>query len=329
MDKEKYIYGFTLGKFMPPHAGHLYLIEMAAQQVEYLTVLVCTTRREPIAGALRFQWMKELINNPNITLIHITDDVPSYPHESSDFWAIWEKLLRQHVHPKSEVFFSGESYGDNVARVLGIDHICIHRDTAPVNAAGTLIRENPFKHWQHIPAAVRPYFVKRIVLTGPESTGKTTLAQQLATYYDTRWVEEYGRDHFDKVHGKITLDDISIIAKTQLEKEDAAANMANKILFCDTDLIVTQVWSEIYFSECPAWIMEENHTRYYDLFLLMDIDLPWVDDGTREFPHLRQTHFNRLKEELDARNLPYRIVSGAADERMQCAIRFIDGLFFS
>jgi NadR type nicotinamide-nucleotide adenylyltransferase len=329
MEKKKYTYGFTLGKFMPPHAGHLYLIAMATQQVEFLTVLVCTTTREPIPGALRFSWMQELIENPNITLVHITDDVPSYPHESSEFWPIWEKLMRKHIHPKTEVFFSGESYGNDVSTVLNIDHVCIHRDTAPVASAGTWIRENPFKHWQHIPPAVRPYFVKRIVLTGPESTGKTTLAQRLAEYFNTRWVEEYGREHFDKVHGKLTLDDISIIAKTQIEKEDAAARTANKILFCDTDLIVTQVWSEIYFKECPAWILEENHTRHYDLFLLLNIDLPWVDDGTREFPHLRQFHFNRLQEELNARNLPYRIVSGTSDDRMQHAIQVIENFFFS
>jgi HTH-type transcriptional regulator, transcriptional repressor of NAD biosynthesis genes len=92
--------------------------------------------------------------------------------------------------------------------------------------------------------------------------------------------------------------------------EDGSARSSNKILFCDTDLIVTQVWSEIYFNECPDWIVKENQSRRYDLFLLMDIDVPWVDDGTREFPHLREKHFGRLKLELEQRELPFKIISG-------------------
>jgi NadR type nicotinamide-nucleotide adenylyltransferase len=305
---------------MPPHEGHLFLIRTAQQHVDELTVLVCTIQKEPIPGYLRYEWMKKLL--PGVKLIHVTDEVPSYPHEHTDFWNIWTKLLKHYV-PGAEVVFSSENYGDEIAKRLGIDHIRIGNSRI---TSGTSIRNDPFGNWEHIPGIVRPYFTKRIVLTGPESTGKTTLAQKLAKHFNTAWVPEYGREHFVNVSGKLTIDDISHIAAMQLQREDEAALKANKLLLCDTDLIVTQVWSEVYFNECPKWIMDVNHHRKYDLHLLMDIDIPWEDDGTREFPHLRKQHFDMLKHELDKRYLPYVVISGGFEERLQEAIGVVKRL---
>lgn len=319
---KQYKKGFVLGKFLPPHQGHLHLIQSALQQVEELTVLVCTIQKEPILGTLRYQWMKELC--PRAKVIHVTDEVPSYPHEHPDFWTIWTALLKREIDSDTEIFFSSEDYGFEVAEKLGIKHILIDKERQAVPISGTAIRTNPFANWNFIPDVVKPYFVKRIVLTGPESTGKTTMAKQLAEHYKTAWVEEYGREHFVNKGGKLVLEDIVEIAKGQLKREDEAVFKANKLLFCDTDLIVTQIWSEIYFKECPAEVTALSLERNYDLYLLMDIDIPWEDDGTREFPHLRQWHFNRLKEELDTRELNYVVVTGDYKERISFACQIID-----
>lgn len=316
---KRYWHGFLLGKFMPVHEGHLHLIRTAQQYVDHLTVLVCTVKREPIPGHLRYEWMRRSL--PGVNVIHVTDEVPSYPHEHADFWNIWTKLLRHYIHPGTGVVFSSEDYGDEIAERLGIDHIRIDRERI---TSGTMIRNDAFGNWEHVPDAVKPYYVKRVVLTGPESTGKTTLARRLAEHFNTTWVPEYGREHFVNVNGRLSLNDISHIAAMQLQREDEAAMRADKLLFCDTDLIVTQVWSEIYFNECPGWIMDVNHSRKYDLHLLMDIDIPWEDDGTREFPHLREQHFDRLKYELDKRHLPYRIISGTFEERMRSAVDAVE-----
>lgn len=322
--EQEHKYGFTLGKFMPPHRGHLSLIEFASAHAEHVTILVCTLKSEPIPGQLRAQWMRELF--PQHTIIHVTDEVPSYPEDHPDFWNIWRGLLKQYIHPETSIFFSGEPYGDEVARQLNINHICLDRFGQSFAISATAVRKNPFGNWYMIPENVRPYFVKRVVLTGPESTGKTLMARRLAEHFQTNWVEEYGREHFEKVHGNLTLDDISIIAQRQIELEDESAKKSNKLLFCDTDLIVTQVWSEIYFDECPDWIVKENHERQYDLFLLMDIDVPWVDDGTREFPHLREKHFNRLKLEMEQRKLPFKIISGSFEQRIERSIQEVGKL---
>ncbi len=319
--KKRYKKGFVLGKFLPPHKGHIYLVEAAMKQTDDLTVLVCTTSREPIPGAHRYQWMKELL--PHARVIHVTDEVPSYPHEHPDFWNIWTSLLKREIDPQTEVFFSSEEYGNEVAERLGIKHILIDMERKAFSVSGTAIRNNPLANWNFIPENVKPYFVKRIVLTGPESTGKTTMAGLLAAYYKTVWAAEFGREYFVSQGGKLVIDDIQKIAEGQLKQEDEAVLKANKFLFCDTDLIVTQIWSEIYFNECPPAVIDKSYERKYDLYLLMDIDIPWEDDGTREFPHLRQWHFNRIKDELDKRGLNYGIISGSYAERQQAVISLL------
>lgn len=173
---------------------------------------------------------------------------------------------------------------------------------------------------------MQPKNVKRIVLTGPESTGKTTLCQQLAAHFKTVWVAEYGREHWETATHTLTVEDISIVAKTQLQREAEAALHANMVLFCDTDLIVTQVWSEIFFGHCPEWIVELNRTHHYDLYLLLAADIPWVHDGTRQHQHLREAHFNRLHSELATRQLPFQIISGDFEARFQKAVEAVKTL---
>lgn len=319
--KKRYKKGFVLGKFLPPHAGHLHLVRSAMAQTEELTVLVCTIGKEPIPGHLRYQWMCALF--PDARVVHVTDEVPSYPHEHPDFEQIWTALLEREIHPDTEVFFSSEDYGEDVARWLNIDHVLVDKERITFPVSGTNIREEAFTHWEFIPEMVRPYFVKRIVLTGPESTGKTTMAHQLAKHFHTNWVEEYGREYFVKHGGIRELSDLSRIAEGQARLEEEALRSANKWLFCDTDLIVTQVWSEIYFKQCPQEVIDLSRTRRYDLHLLMDIDIPWEDDGTREFPQLRDWHFKRLKAELEQRKLPYMVISGNYEERLEACIQAV------
>lgn len=322
---KRYKKGFILGKFLPPHKGHLYLIQSALEQCEELTVLVCTILKEPIPGVLRYQWMKELV--PHAKIIHVTDEVPSYPSEHSDFWTIWTYLLKREIDPDTEVFFSSEDYGDEVAARLGMQHVMVDKARQAVPVSASAIRKDPYKNWNHIPDVVKPHYLKRIVLTGPESSGKTTMAKLLAEHYKTEWVEEYGREYYVVKEGKLVLEDISEIGKGQVKLEDEVAKKANKFLFCDTDLIVTQIWSEIYFKQCPQDIIEMNKLRKYDMFLLMDIDISWEDDGTREFPELRHWHFNRLKEELEKRKLNYKIIKGSGQDRIDSCIETINACF--
>jgi NadR type nicotinamide-nucleotide adenylyltransferase len=225
-----------------------------------------------------------------------------------------------------DVFFSSEEYGDELARRMGIRHVMVDQSRSTVPISATKVRQNPYAQWAFVPEVVRPYYIKRIVLTGPESTGKSVLAQKLAEHYQTNWVEEYGRTYCERFGTDLDDLDFAHIAGGQLLLEDKAARQANRILFCDTDLIVTQIWGDIYLQHCPQWILEMNHVRRYDLFLLLGTDIPWVDDGTRGYAEVRQWQWQRLKEELESRNLPYVMINGNFAERFDRAVAAVDKL---
>jgi NadR type nicotinamide-nucleotide adenylyltransferase len=172
----------------------------------------------------------------------------------------------------------------------------------------------------------RPGNIKRIALIGPESTGKTTLAQQLAAHYDTVWVPEQSRDHIAQLARPYTLDDIIIIAQQQLNKEHELLDKANRFLFADTELIIAKVWCEDVFNASPEWIMEHLHKTVYDLYLLTAPDLEWIDDPVRENPHRREYFFDLYKKHLDEMQLEYVIITGEGEERLMNAMRAVERL---
>jgi NadR type nicotinamide-nucleotide adenylyltransferase len=174
---------------------------------------------------------------------------------------------------------------------------------------------------------VRPHYIRRVALVGPESCGKSYLTEKLATHFQTAFVEEYGRTYCERFGTQLNELDFAHIAGGQLYREDEMARQANRILFCDTDLIVTQIWSEVYFNnQCQPWILWANHLRRYDLFLLLAPDIPWEDDGTREYEHTREWQFERLRQELESRNLPYSIISGDFETRTHRAIHAVQSM---
>ncbi len=315
--------GFVLGKFYPFHRGHIHLIESAEKQVEKLIVIVGTLKTENISGELRYEWVKETF--PHLEVHHLTDDNPQYPQEHPDFWNIWKTSIRKFISEKIDFVFTSETYGDELARNLDAKHICIDlpRNTFPVS--GTAIRENPMKYWDFIAPAAKPYFVRKIVLYGPESTGKTTLAQQLAKYFQTNWIPEFAREYLEVKENPMLLEmsDFIRIAEGQIKIEEEAVKFANRILFCDTDLLVTKVLSDHYMNECPESITEKAYTREYSLHLLTYIDVPWVADVLRDRPNQREEMFELFKTELEKTKRPYKIITGNFEERFQKAVEII------
>lgn len=170
--------------------------------------------------------------------------------------------------------------------------------------------------------------LKRIAITGPESTGKSSLCRHLAKHYNTLWVEEYARSYIDDIKRPYNLDDIIKIAKGQLINENRIAEKASGVLFCDTELIVTKIWSEHKFGVCPEWILNNIQNYKYDFYLLCNIDLDWEPDPQREHPNLRQYFFDLYKQELEKRDFNFGIVSGKGDERLQNAIKLLNNLLF-
>jgi NadR type nicotinamide-nucleotide adenylyltransferase len=167
--------------------------------------------------------------------------------------------------------------------------------------------------------------VLRIAITGPESTGKSELAKQLSIYYKTIFVPEFSRKYLESLGRPYVFEDIAKIAKKQLKTEDILAEKANKVLFCDTDLLVTKVWSYYKYGKCDQWIEEKVKSHCYGLYLLCNIDLPWVDDPLRENPGQREELFGIYLKELQQLNVSFVIISGTGELRLKNAILAVEG----
>lgn len=311
--------GLIIGKFLPPHKGHQHLIEHARRRVEQLTVVVCSLAREPIPGALRQAWLQELY--PDVTVLHCTDENPSYPHEHPAFWDIWVASLRRLLPTGPEVVFTAEDYGAELARRLGARHDGLDPARTAVPISGTAVRENPYAHWDMLSPPVRAYYVRKVAFAGAESTGKTTLSVPLAARLNTLWLPEYGRLYVEQVRACDDQHDMDLIARGQAGLEDRGVRAANRVLVCDTDLLATLIWNERYFDHYPAWMNDLYEARRSHLYLLCDLDLPWIADGFRDSgtEARRQWFHRRFLEELEARGLPYVLIHGEGPDRMRLA----------
>lgn len=165
----------------------------------------------------------------------------------------------------------------------------------------------------------------KISITGPESTGKSWLAENLARHYSAKWVPEYARAYLEKLNKPYTFSDILKISKGQLAAENAL-HSSGHLLFCDTDILVTYIWCMVRYGKCHSWIKKTLFTNKYDLYLLCDIDLPWEFDKYREHPHMRKQLFDLYKSELDANKLNYVIINGTGKSRLENAIRAVESV---
>ena len=321
--------GFLLGKFMPPHAGHMALIRTARALVDELTVLVCWLPDDPIAGEARLAWLRELL--PDCRVLGHGDSVPQAPGDSPDFWPVWRGIVAA-AHPEPiDYLFAGEDYGAELAqqggglfvplggRVLGLV------DDPLSGLSASAVRADPAAHWALLPLPVQTHYRRTICLHGAESTGKTTLAAQLAAETGAITVSEYGRSHCEVHKQPLTRDDLLLIGRAQQAMIAAASEWAGPLLLVDTDALMTAAWCEMLLGERPAELMQAPKA---DLYLLLESDLPWVDDGTRFFSDPADRHrFARIVAQvLEDAGVPFVQIAGQGHERLAAARAAIGAL---
>jgi nicotinamide riboside kinase len=183
--------------------------------------------------------------------------------------------------------------------------------------------------------------IRKIAITGPESTGKSWLTERLAEHYRTLWVPEFARSYIGQLDRSYCEHDILVIARGQLDLERNAEEALEKdrcksgltghdpYLFCDTELLVTKIWSEVKYGRCDPWILEQLENRSYNLYLLCYIDTPWEEDPQREHPQMRDKLYNLYYTEMRERKWNFRVVNGLGETRLQNAIKCIEACFTS
>lgn len=316
--------GLVIGKFMPIHQGHIALINFAAGQCDELIVSMSYTDKDPIPAPLRFSWVCEIFKGrPSIKPFMVKDDFDNEYLPLIHRTRIWSEFIFR-TYPTIDVLFSSEDYGEPFAKYLGVEHHAFDPDRKKVSVSATLIRKKPFQYWEYIPAVVRPYFVKLVCFYGPESTGKSTMAVRMSERYESEFVPEVARELITS--NDFSVDDIIKIGHAQLERVEQKKATANKILFCDTDAITTQIYSNHYLKVVPEVLHELERRVKYDRYFLMDIDVPWVEDGLRDLGNNRESMMAVFKDALDKRGIAYVFVTGSHNEREEIISREIDKL---
>lgn len=274
--------GLVIGKFMPLHKGHEALIDFAAQNCDYLTVLLCSTKNEPIPGDKREEWLKHQYPENNIEIYHLQYDeaeLPNTSESSKDVSKVWSGKIKE-ILPNINRLFSSEPYGEFVADFLAIEHYTfeVNRESFPISA--TDIRNNPIRYWDLISEAARSHFVFKVAIVGTESTGKTTLTEKLAAHFKTSFAKEMGREIVPKTE-ECTMDHLHQIAVKQAEEIQKATVAANKIMFSDSELNITKSYASFLFNQ--ELIVEDSVEKInqFDLILYLENDADFVQDGTR------------------------------------------------
>ena len=302
--------GVFPGKFLPPHRGHITAILRAHALCDKLYVVIsertvedgelCRQAAIPyISGVLRQRWLSQELQGLGIDVLLQNDDA-FLPFPQG--WGDYAQQLRQTVPQAFNVIFGGEaSYRDGHNQFFpGIEYQVLDPQRTQWPISGTEIREQPFQHWDYIAGAARPFFARKVLITGPESCGKTTLTRKLAKVYCTSWSEELGRDYqHDVVGGNgdlFDLEDFNRIAHLQYEQDLQAQRTANKVCFFDTDAVVTAFFSNVFLGEVASRVESFIDPAKYDLIIILKPTVPWVADGMRELgePALRELSFEQL-----------------------------------
>ena len=336
--------GVVLGKFLPPHAGHVYLIGMALRQVERLVVVVERIDSEPIAAATRVDWLRALVPDAEIALLDRL--MPQHPAECANFWPRWREALRDALPLEPQVVFASEAYGHRLADELEARFLPIDpsRQVLPISAS--TVRASPEAHARFLPAIVREHYgiaataplapatkPRHIALVGPESSGKSTLARELAEQNGGLLVPEVAQRMIATGVSDplaLTARDFSDFARGQAASEDTLAALAKSTdfpdlapdwLFCDSDALTTSLYAGRLLGACPAWIEEEARQRRYALTLLCAPDLPWQPDVHRVDRAGRARIFGRFEERLATFGRPTVVIRGHGRARVEQALR--------
>lgn len=329
--------GLVVGKFLPPHRGHHLLVDEAASRCDELTVVVSARSVEPIAVDRRVGWLRD--RHPGVRVVGFVDDHP-VDFDDDATWQHWadrfaSAFATAHDGPAPigpDVLFTSEPYGEELARRIGCRHESIDPARVAVPVSGTLVRDDPLAASAWLEPAVRAHFVRRVVLIGAESTGKTTLAARLAERLNTTWVPERGRAHSEeraaRGEGEWRTEEFVAIGTRQQADEDLAAQDAHRVLICDTDALATVVWHARYVGgETPAELLAVVDAHPHDLYLLSVVSgTAWVDDGLRDGEHRRHEMEADVRRELARRERPMVELTGTWAEREATALAAIAAL---
>ena len=325
-ERKRFRHGLVLGKFYPPHAGHHHLIRTALRRCERVTVEVLASGVESIPLQARLDWLAE--DHPTARVVGAMDEA-EIDYDSPAAWEAHMIPIRTLLDEPVDAVFTSDSYGAELARRLDATWVQVDPGRTDNQISGTAVRADLAGHWHELSAATRAGLAARVVVLGAESTGSTTLAQELAGHFGTLWVPEYGREHTLTRDGGLDEpwrpDEFDLIVDRQIALEDAALRRVPiPLLICDTDVLATALWHERYVGAPAPRILARAKAHRPDLYLLTGDEIPWVDDGSRDGEHIRHAMQQRFRDVLADQPTPWVEVRGTPTERLTRATPLVE-----
>lgn len=339
-----YKVGFYGGKFIPFHMGHLYAITQAASMVDELYVVLCYVEERDrelcakgkipnIPHHIRLQWITTATKDmENVKVIEVED----YDTDDMDYnWEAGTIAIKAAIGKKIDIVFSSEhAYEDYFTRLYeGAVHHVIDaaRLTVPISAS-KIREEGPYKNWDMIPDVAKPFFTKQVAIVGTESCGKSTVTRYLAKILQTNYVEEYGRTLCEVLggcDGLMTEDHFQQIVFGHKYFEHQAIKQSNKVMFIDSEAVVSQYYARMYLGQECDFIESVINAQKYDLYLFLEPDVKWVDDGFRSqgSDNVRIKNNQLLKDMFTKRGIPFITISGNYQERLNNCLEEVNKLF--
>ena len=331
----RYNVGMYGGSFNPLHLGHVDCIVQAANMCRELFVVLSVGRnRNEIDGRVRYRWIYQLTKHiGNVKIITLEDDAQTKEAYVEDYWQSDADKVKAQIGKRIDVVFCGSDYDEN-----SFWNKCYPDSEFYVfprnEISSTEIRKNPYARWDWIPRVARPYYVKKVLLTGGESVGKSTLTINLANRFNTNFIHEAGRD-ISMRSGTDTLmlsEDFTEILLQHKLNEIKAIEQSDKVLFIDTDALVTQFYMR--FLDDPR--IEKNKAlsdavdgvNEYDLILFFEPDVEFVQDGDRSevIRADRMKYSEQIKNLIRSHGKSFVTVRGSYQERYQTAVNEVNKL---
>jgi len=325
-------HGLVLGKCLPPHKGHLTLVRFAAALCDQVTVLVEERPDEEVPVDVRAAWLAQAVGDPRVTVVPLRGNHPQSPPGTpagdASFWAHWRDTLHRAV-PDADAVVSTETYGRRLSEDLGVAWEPFEgARIVPIHA--TEIRNNPWDNWNWMVEPARANLVRRLVLIGPESTGKSQMSHTLAKLAEapTLAVPEYAEDWIKRM-APVKMDEraLHIFLHGQKASREACLPYANRWIVEDSHALTTAVWARYLglanAEEAFTWAREDRPDH---ILLVSPHGVPWVPDAHRYSAEHRQDFFHMFKEALDAWQFPYTVIEGNWDQRNAMALEAAHGL---
>lgn len=320
--------GFVFGKFMPFHKGHEAMIRFALSYCDTLSVLVCCSNRETLPAAVRQSWLEDTFRHePRIqVLVYQYDErlLPNTSETSASVSAVWAAQFKL-LFPDHSILVTSEPYGELVADYMGITHIPFDMQKSIFPVSATKIRANLPQTWAYLPDSVKASLVTKVVLLGTESTGKTTLTSRLAAHFNSGAVMEAGRDIVADSND-FGISDLYLIAAEHAARINRMAIGESPLLIIDTDIHITLSYGEYAFGtvlDIDRTIYESNRA---DLYLYLNNDVPYVQDGTRLGEEERNLLDLSHRRVLEKYGIAYEEIKGDWDERFEQAVILVEQL---